>query len=192
METAVIMIMALVCFSFVLKLTYHNRIGRIVLSTLCALFILSTYDNASNQSKARISECLGQPELMLDISVWLTIDVAFQICFCILAAKALSSALNRTDKILLEVCLWIPGILIFFVLFAILTEVVLSMTGMDFATIGWTIAIAVLILFPLSTFIMRRLIPEKEIRLEMMFMINLIIAALGIITTVNGRVAATL
>ena len=35
------------------------------------------------------------------------------------------------------------------------------------------------------------LIPEKEIRLELLFMINLLIAALGIVATVNGRTAAT-
>ncbi len=34
------------------------------------------------------------------------------------------------------------------------------------------------------------LVPEKEIRLELLFMVNMLIAALGVVATVNGRTAA--
>ena len=36
---------------------------------------------------------------------------------------------------------------------------------------------------------MKRLLPEKEIRLELLFLSNALIAVLGVIATVNGRTA---
>lgn len=190
MEIVVLIIMALVCLSVLLKLTYHGWKGRIILSGLCALFIILSYEAATEQSKAQIADWLGQPELMLDMSVWLTIDVAFQICFCVLAAKALSNSLSPTERIMKLISLWIPGILIFPVLLAILTETIFTMTGMDFLAIARTLGLTILILFPVLASFLKWMIPEKDIRLEMMFMINLIIAVFGIAATVNGRTAA--
>lgn len=190
METVVIIIMAMVCFSFILKLTCHSWPGRISLGAVCALFILLTYDTATTQSKAQIADWLSTPELMLDMSVWLTIDVAFQIFYCVLAAKALTMPISRMENILMKLGLWIPGILIFPVLFAILTEMIFTMTGINFATIAWCLALAVAVMLPLLAYATSWLIPEKDIRLEMLFMVSLIIAALGIVATVNGRTAA--
>ena len=190
MEIVVLIIMLMVGFSFILKLTFHSWKGRIAIALVSALFIMLTYDSASSQSKTQIQEWLSQPELMLDTSVWLTIDVAFQICFCILAAKAMLESLSGTERILLNLTLWIPGLLIFPTLFALLTELTFTFTGVDFATTAWVTAIVLFISVPIFAAMMRYLIPEKDIRLEMIFMVNLIIAALGVVATVNGRTAA--
>lgn len=191
MEIVVIIIMCMVSFSFVLKLTCHGLAGRILTGLTAAIFILLTYDAAASQSKTQIEEWLASPELMLDTSVLLTVDVAFQICFCMLAARALRGPMRQTEKILLQITLWIPGLLIFPTLFSLLTELIFSFTGVDFAVTAWTTAGAVSVLAPALGGIMKYLVPETDIRLEMIFMVNLIIAALGIIATVNGRTAAT-
>lgn len=47
----------------------------------------------------------------------------------------------------------------------------------------------VLVLVPAGSFLLRRLLPEKELRLELLFLANALIAILGIIATVNGRTA---
>ena len=46
------------------------------------------------------------------------------------------------------------------------------------------------IVIPLLAAGVRYLIPEPDIRLEMLFMTNMLVAALGIVVTVNGRTAA--
>lgn len=191
MELVVVMIMTLVSFSFVLKLTCHNLISRIILGLVCGIFVLSVYDYAASQSKSQIADWLSQPDLMLDTSVWLTIDVAFQICFCFFAAKAMEERLSMTEKIIYRLCLWLPGLLVFPVLFAILTELIFNLPGIDFKTIGWGLAVSVSVVFPLLSSGFNWLVPEREIRLEMIFMTNMLIAALGIVATVNGRTAAT-
>ena len=70
------------------------------------------------------------------------------------------------------------------------TELIFTFTGTDFASIAWGLAGIVAIALPLMAALTRWLIPETEIRLEMIFMVNLLIAALGIVATVNGRTAA--
>lgn len=49
---------------------------------------------------------------------------------------------------------------------------------------------ALFLAVPLTAYFVKWLLPEPDIRLELMFMINLLIAALGIVATVNGRTAA--
>ena len=53
------------------------------------------------------------------------------------------------------------------------------------------LAAGVLVLIPTGTFVLQRLLPEKELRLELLFLANALIAVLGVITTVNGRTAVT-
>lgn len=190
MEIAVFIIMVMVSFSFLLKLTCYPLPGRIAVGLLAAVFVIFTYDAASSQSKTQIEEWLENTSLMLDISVLLTVDVAFQIVFCVLGAKAFYTKLTKTENIVYRISFWIPGLLIFPALFSLLTELIFSLTGVDFATTAWSLAAALLLLVPMLAWLVKYLIPETDLRLEMMFLVNLIIAALGIVATVNGRTAS--
>ncbi|MDE6503011.1 MAG: hypothetical protein K2K78_00900 [Muribaculaceae bacterium] len=190
METVVMIIMILVSFSFILKLTCHRFVGIIILSLLPLLFLGCAYEFASMQSKTQIQDWLQQPSLMLDTSVLLTVDVAFQLTFCIFMAMRLTGHLSRVQTAILNITYWVPGMLLFPVLFSILVELIFSMPGTGFATIGWGAGIAMFLLIPAITYGVKYLMPESELRLELMFLINILIAALGIVATVNGRTAA--
>ncbi len=191
METVVLIILLLVSLSFILKLTFHRPAGVAVLSLLTMAFTVFMTESASSQSKTRIADWLSQPELMLDTSVVLTIDVAFQICFCILMASRLSGTLRGLQSILLEITLWIPGLLLFPTLYSMLVAIIFSMPGADFDTIGWISGTAVMTATPVLAYGLKFILPETDLRLELIFLINLLIATLGIVATVNGRTAAT-
>ena len=188
METVVIIIFALSALSFLLKLSFHGWPGRVGLALLCALFTALATDAASMQSKTQIADWLGRPELMLDAAVWLTLDVALQIAFCVVAAGPQPH--TRGARIGRAVLLWFPGLIIFPALFALLTAAMFALTGTDFALIGRTMAACVLFLFPAGAWAMKWLLPERELRLELLFLLALLTAALGIVATVNGRTAA--
>ncbi len=190
METVVLIILILVGFNFILKLTYHRPIGIVVLCLIPLLFLGLATESASEQSKTQIADWLSRPELMLDTSVLLTIDVAFQICFCVLMSSQMTGKLNRWGSIMLAISLWVPGILLFPALYSLLVGIIFSMPGVDFTTIGWITGAGMLIIVPALVWGMKYLLPEADLRLELMFLINLLTAALGIIATVNGRTAA--
>lgn len=181
------MIMLMVVLGFVLKLSLHSWGGILATSAVAASFTLLACSWAVDQSSAAIASWLQSPELMLDTAVVLTVDVVLQIAFCVLMGAKVSGSLSRCGRVVLPLIFWFPGLLIFPVLFALLVETVFLLPGVDFTLIAWCAAGAVLLFCPLPAFLMQTVLPEKELRLELIFFINLIIAGLGIIATVNGR-----
>lgn len=190
MEILVLVLMILVCFNYLLKQTNRKPYFVVLSSVVCALFMGFMWRFAIEQSKSQISEWITNTKLMLDVSVILTLEVAIQIAFCILAADIQTSKKVKPLTIrIYKILRWFPGILIFPVLFSILVNVIFSMPEISFKVIAWSMAVAVLILIPLGTWVIKWLIPEKEIRLEILFYTNALIAILGIISTVNGQTA---
>lgn len=191
MKIVVMIIMMLVAVSFVLKLTCHRLAGRIALCAVAALFTGLLWPYAAVQSKTQIASWLMQPQLMLDTSVLLTIDVFMQIAFCVLAIRDWTgNRMTAIERWGYRLLLWIPGLLIFPVLFSILVEVVFAFPGADFAMLGWSTAAAVFAIFLPGAWLAKEILPETDLKIELVFLINVIIGALGIVATVNGRTAA--
>lgn len=190
METVVVVLMILVCFNFILKQTYRKLWSVAAISVVAALFVGLIWPYAIEQSKTQIADWLANPSLMLDTSVVLSIEVVLQMAFCMLAAHVLTTGpIRRRTLWAYRALRWFPGILIFPVLFSVLVWLIFSFPGVSFPLIAWSMAAGVLVLIPLGSFFLRWLLPEKELRLELLFLANALIAILGIIATVNGRTA---
>ena len=188
METVVWVMILLVCFNFVLKQTYCKVWMVAVLSVVCALFVALTWQWAIEQSKSQLQDWLNNPALMLDTAVILSIEVIIQMAYCILAAHLMNTGkVSRRTLFIYKLLRWFPGLLIFPVLFYIETQCMFLFTGDDFQVIAYLLAACVLILVPVLSWGVRWLVPEKELRLEVFFLSNALIAILGIIATVNGR-----
>ncbi len=191
METVVIVIMLTVALSFLLKLSCHGRAGILAICTAATLFSALCGDYAAMQSKTQIADWLQNPDLMLDTSVLLTLDVMMQLAFCFLRTrKAAGERLSRWSEGAYQICFWFPGILIFPVLFSTLVGIIFAIPGGDFQTIAWTAGAVVLITSPLLAWALRLLMPRVGMRLELLFLNNLLTAALGVVATVNGRTAS--
>lgn len=192
METVVLVMMILVCVSYILKQTFRKGYAVVLSALLCALFTGFMWRYAIEQSKSQISIWLSDSTLMLDVAVVLTIDVVLQISFCVMAAHILTSGKVTPRTIwVYRILRWFPGTLIFFVLFSLLVSVIFVMTGMSFSRLSWSLAIVVFLVLIGGTYSMKHLLPEKYIRLEMLFLSNTLIAILGVIATVNGRTVVT-
>lgn len=192
METVVVVLMILVCFNFMLKQTYRKWWSVAVIAVVCAQFVGLIWPYAIEQSKTQIADWLSNPALMLDTSVVLSIEVVIQMAFCMLAAHVMTTGRIRKRTLWsYKVLRWFPGLLIFPVLFSALVALIFSFPGVSFSLIAWSMAAGVLIVVPAGSFVLRRLLPEKELRLELLFLANALIAVLGVITTVNGRTAVT-
>ena len=181
MELVVVIIMVLVGLSFVLRLTRLPLAIQLALASLLALVPILGYDLASEQSKTQIADWLNTPALMLDVSVWLTVDVALQLAACFLPDK------TRPGRLLK----YFPGILIFPTAFSVLTYLLFLIPGIDFSTIGYGLGAVLIIGIPMFVWLIKYVLPEDELRLELIFLINIIIVSLGVIATVNGTTKAT-
>ncbi len=190
MQTVVIILILLVCFNFMLKQTYSKRWTVGITSIVCALFVGNMWPYAIEQSKTQIADWLGNPQLMLDTSVILSIDVCTQMAFCMLAVHMLTGGVAKPRTLwMYRVLRWFPGLMFFPVLFSMLVALIFAFPGKEFSTIAWCLAAAILVAIPLGTIGLRWLLPEKELRLELLFITNALTAILGIVATVNGRTA---
>lgn len=190
METVVFVLMILVCFNFMLKQTYRKLGSVAAIAVIGALFVGLMWPYAIEQSKTQIADWLANPALMLDTSVILSVEVVLQMAFCMLAAHVQTTGpIKKRTLWAYRALRWFPGILIFPVLFCGLVALIFSFPGVSFSLIAWSMAAGVLLVVPLGTWFLRRLLPEKELRLELLFLANALIAILGIVATVNGRTA---
>ena len=190
METVVLVMMILVCFNYALKQTNRKIYSVLFSAAVCALFVGLMWPYAIEQSKSQISDWLADSTLMLDVAVILSLEVVIQMAFCILAAHIQTSGKVKPITIwIYRVLRWFPGVLIFPVLFSILVSAIFALPGVSFSLVAWVLAAIVFVSIPLGSWILRWLLPEKEIRLELLFLANALIAILGVIATVNGQTA---
>ncbi len=182
--------MIVVCFNFMLKQTYSKWLPVWVMSAICALFVGLMWEVAIEQSKTQLALWLTDAALKLSIAVVLTIEVALQMCFCMLAAHLMNTGkVRRRTLWTYRFLRWFPGLLVFPVLFTLLVTTIFAFPGTSFSLIAWSLAGIVFLFIPAGTYLLRWLLPEKELRLEVLFLSNALIAILGIIATVNGRTA---
>ena len=190
METVVLVMMVVVCFNYLLKQTWRKPWFVGASALVCALFVGLAWPWAIEQSKHRIAGWLADSALMLDLAVLLTLEVALQMTFCVVAAHIHMAGRVRPSVVwAYRLLRWFPGLLIFPVLFSLLVAAIFALPGVSFPLVAWSLAAIVAVVIPLGRWVLKHLLPEKEIRLEVLFLANALIALLGIIATVNGRTA---
>lgn len=188
MNTVVLALMLLTAFNFLLKQTFWKIAAMIVIAVTCALFAGLTWPYAVEQSKTQIADWLGNTALMLDTSVILTIEISLQMAYAMLAVHVANDyPVKKHTLLTYRILRWFPGLLIFPVLFSGLVYLVFAFPGYSFPTVAWSYAALVLIGIPTGRRLLLCLLPEKDIRLELFFLSNALVAILGIVATVNGR-----
>lgn len=137
------------------------------------------------QSKTQIADYLQNKTILQDSAVLVTLESAICFLFCFAALRDL---FGKKAKAWVKPLYWYPGLLIFPVLFSVLTQSIFLLPGMDFSTISYLLALVVFLLFSGLPFLFRYLFPETELRLEVHFLVSLFVCILGLLTTVNGDV----
>lgn len=190
MDTIVLILILLTAFNFLLKQTFWKPVAVGAATGIAAIFVLLMWPYAIEQSKMQIADWLSNNQLMLDTSVILTIELSLQMAFCLLSVHVANfSPVKRRMMWAYRVLYWFPGVLIFPVLFFGLTQTVFTFPGVSFHLIAWLFAGFVVVVIPLGRWLVKWLLPETELRLELFFLTNALAAILGIIATVNGRTA---
>lgn len=190
METVVFVLMLLVGFGYLLKHSFRKRGDALLSAAVCALFTGAMWPYAVEQSKSRIADWLADPELMRDIAVALSLEVVVQMAYCLLAVRVLTSGrLRRRTLRIYRALRWFPGVLIYAVLFSGLVSALFAFPGVSFRLVAWATAAGVFVLVCGGRWLLCRVLAERELRLELLFLSNVLIALLGVVATVNGRTA---
>lgn len=192
METLVVILFILVCFSFVLKQTFVRPLQMGITAMAAWLFTGLAWRGAILQSSTQIAGWLTNTELVRDISVLLNLDVLLAMAFCLLATDMeISGQVGRRAHWLLVFLRFFPGIMVVPAMFGILVKVIFAFPGEDFSLVAWTLGGVFAVAIPLLTHTLKRLLPETFLRLELLFLSSLLIALMGIVATVNGKTTVT-
>ena len=174
-----------ILMSCLLKLSFRKWWQSALFGLLCAGFVVGTAQWAIVQSKTQLADFFNNVRLMQDAAVLITAESALCFAFCFEELRELFGMKKRNWwKPLLS---WYPGLLLFPVLFYLQTQLIFAMPGSDFTTLSYTLSGLVLIILSLLSFLLKRLCPEKELRLEIYFLVGLFVCIIGLITTVNGN-----
>jgi hypothetical protein len=184
MEYIILVLIIFIFINTILKLSYWKWWQRVIFGFICGAFVLLAYPYAISQSKTELAACLNNSKVMQDMAVLITMESILFIAFCFPAMRQLYGRASKRWVILLY---WYPGILVFPALFYVLTNMMFSFPGIAFLTIAYILAGGIFVLLPLLSAGINRLLPEKELRLEMQFLISLFVTVTGLISTENGN-----
>ena len=147
-------------------------------------FVAGTWQYAILQSKTQIADYLQNTEALQNMAIIITLESALCFGYCVAFLRGLYGKKNLWWAELLR---WYPSLLLFPVLFYYLTEAIFRLPGVDFSVTAWSLAGIVVIAIPLLSRLMKYLVPEDDLRLEVHFLVSLFICILGLLTTVNGK-----
>ena len=128
---------------------------------------------------------LSDPKVLGNITVLLTVETAVCMAYCFTSLRTLFKGKeSRWHKVLQ----WYPNLLIFPALFYVLTQAIFYYTGVSFEHIAFWIGASVVVFIILGALGLQKLLPEKDLRLELHFLVSLLITLLGLIGTANGQI----
>ena len=168
-----------------LRLSFWKLWQAALWGLLCAVFVVGTYQWAILQSKTQLSDFLNNTKIMQDAAVLITIESVLYFAFCFAELQAMFGV--KKEKWWKPLLCWYPGLLVFPALFYLQTQLIFAMPGTSFTTLSYLLAVIVLVSLPLLSRLIKWFCPEKELRLEVYFLVNLFVCLIGLITTVNGN-----
>lgn len=176
--------MLFVVINCAFKLSFWRLWQVAAFGLVVAVFTASMWPYAILQSKTQIADYLKNTVALQDMAILITLESALCFGFCVAFLRGLYGKKNPWWARLLW---WYPSLLLFPVLFYGLTEAIFALPGTDFQTTAYALGGGVLVTLPLLAGLMKYLLPEEELRLEVHFLISLFVCALGLLTTVDGK-----
>ncbi len=187
MAEIIFVLMLFVVINSAFKLSFWKwwQVG--IFSLLAAIFTMAMCPLAILQSKTQLADYLQNISALQDMAILITLETLLCLGFCMTRLDGMFEEEGSKRKWWTRLLWWYPGLLIFPVLFYCLTELIFTFAGVPFMVTAGLLATAVFVLLPFLALLMKHLVPEPELRLEIHFLVSLLICVLGLLSTVNGR-----
>ena len=132
MQLVLNILLVFILINAVLKFSFWKLWQVVAAAVLSVVFLFWAYPYAMEQSQVTIQNALETPSILSNIAVLVTIEVALCLTFCFSELKGLFFAEKNRWNTFLKAC---PALLMFPVLFYLLTQSFFYFSGMDFFTI---------------------------------------------------------
>lgn len=185
MEFVIQILILFIFLGTTLKLSFTSVWQRVGFGLLCGMFIILTYPYCIEQTKTGIAGYISNRPLRENAAILISVEAFIYISFCF-------SLFRSKDHPKLKWTKWFTGyyigLLIFPSLFYLQTSLIFGFPGVDFKLVSWNFAFVVAFVIPLFTQLLIYMMPEKDLRLEVFFLVSLFIFILGVITTVDEKI----
>ena len=158
-----------------------NRWYRLGFCLLLGVFVFVSHGYAIELNKLQVQQLLSTQDSLLDISFVVMIDSILSVYFCV---ARLGGSDSSKVKRYMSVLRYMPSLLVFPAVFYIHINLFFSIVATDFMLItsGW--ALFVVLLFVVASLFMRRLFAEKELPIEIILILTLLLFMLTVCGTV--------
>lgn len=158
-----------------------NRWYRLGFCLLLGVFVFVSHGYAIELNKLQLQQLLSTQDSLLDISFVVMIDSILSVYFCV---ARLGGSDSSKVKRYMSVLRYMPSLLVFPAVFYIHVNLFFSIVATDFMLItsGW--ALFVVLLFVVASLFMRRLFAEKELPIEIILILTLLLFMLTVCGTV--------
>lgn len=158
-----------------------NRWYRLGFCLLLGVFVFVSHGYAIELNKLQVQQLLSTQDSLLDISFVVMIDSILSVYFCV---ARLGGSDSSKVKRYMSVLRYMPSLLVFPAIFYIHVNLFFSIVATDFMLItsGW--ALFVVLLFVVASLFMRRLFAEKELPIEIILILTLLLFMLTVCGTV--------
>ena len=158
-----------------------NRWYRLGFCLLLGVFVFVSHGYAIELNKLQVQQVLSTQDSLLDISFVVMIDSILSVYFCV---ARLGGSDSSKVKRYMSVLRYMPSLLVFPAVFYIHVNLFFSIVATDFMLItsGW--ALFVVLLFVVASLFMRRLFAEKELPIEIILILTLLLFMLTVCGTV--------
>lgn len=188
MEIIIYALMLFVALNCVFKLSMWAWWQRLIYSALLGGFTFWSQRYAILQSKTQIADYLQNTEALQTMAILATIETVC--CFAYIYTE-LEKKHNTPNSTLITslyaLTKWYASLLMFPVMFYVLTQLIFTAVGVDFTITAAALAVAVVVGLPLLAEGARWLLPEAEGRIELQVLLSAFVCILGLISTETGK-----
>nr|WP_314831808.1 hypothetical protein [uncultured Porphyromonas sp.] len=186
MELVVQILMLFVALGTALRLTFERGwILPLLFGAVASVFVYLTYPYAIEQTKTGLAGYIADRSLREYAAIFISLDVALVVGY---SFSRLTKAHTQRGRVVSLVLRLYPGVLLFPVLFYLQSTLIFALPGVDFGVVSLLLSLGTLVLVLGLVYLLRFLLPEEELRLEVLFLVELFIFILGIIASVDETI----
>lgn len=164
---------------FLLRHSFNNIWGNLIVASLSAISMIAVQPVLLDTSKADISAMLSNHEALTGISLLISLEMALLVFWCFLGFAKSQSRLAKILK-------WHPCLFILPIIWYVQAQAIFFFPGIEFRLIAFISAAFALIILTAGPYMLRLLIPESDIRKELLFIISIIALLLTSIAPAQG------
>ena len=179
MEPLIHLVMIMLVVVFLLRHSFNNIWANLIVASLSAISMIAVQPVLLNTSKTDISAILSNHEVLTNISLLISLEMALLVFWCFLGFAKSQSRLAKILK-------WYPCFFILPILWYAQAQAIFFSPGIEFRQIAYISAAFALTILTAGPYLLRLLIPESEIRKELLFIISIIALLLTSIAPAQG------